>query len=171
MTAGDGAWWCVTARDGAWSCVVARGGASANPSSSSGATSGSARGGGTARSPPAPPPSGESCGLLRFALRVFGIRANAHYTGCGVSQGITPAFPGRVEPEMQALAPRGVAAVPDLRYGEGKKSPLRSQPADNIESATHTAQRVLCRTARNRHLLYGADQAAGTDLRLLLVLY
>ena len=48
------------------------------------------------------------------------------------------ACPGWAGPEMQALAPRGVAAVPDLRYGEGKKSPLSTLRADNTESATQT---------------------------------
>jgi hypothetical protein len=34
--------------------------------------------------------------------------------------------------------PGGVAAVPDLRNGEGKKSPLSRLPADNTESATQS---------------------------------
>jgi hypothetical protein len=56
---------------------------------------------------PAPPPPGESCGLLDFAPRVFGISAKVRYAGMWLSQGIKPAYPRRVGPEMQALAPQG----------------------------------------------------------------
>ena len=68
-----------------------------------------------------------------------GMSAKARYAGMWLSQGIKPAYPRRVGPEMQALAPRGVAAVPDLRNGEGKKSPLSRLPADNTESARAAA--------------------------------
>ena len=77
-----------------------------------------------------------------------GMSAKARYAGMWLSQGIKPAYPRRVGPEMQALAPLGVAAVPDLRNGEGKKSPLSRLPADNTECATQTAKHAVCHALR-----------------------
>eukprot|EP01043_Picozoa_sp_COSAG02_P083580 COSAG02_NODE_21569_length_783_cov_0.416667_1_plen_82_part_10 len=65
--------------------------------------------------------------------------AKARYAGCGISQGINRPTRGGLGPKCKRWHPGGVAAVPDLRNGEGKKSPLSRLPADNTESATQTS--------------------------------
>jgi hypothetical protein len=75
--------------------------------SASGAGAGEGREEEEAWPSPAPPPPGESCGELDLAPRVFGMSAKVRSAGMWLSQGIKPAYPRRVGPEMQALAPRG----------------------------------------------------------------
>ena len=63
---------------------------------------------------------------------------SARARGLGISQGIDrPAWDG-LGPKSKRWHPERVAAVPFLRNGEGKKSPLRRLPTDHRESLTQT---------------------------------
>ena len=63
---------------------------------------------------------------------------SARARGLGISQGIDrPAWDG-LGPKCKRWHPERVAAVPFLRNGEGKKSPLRRLPTDHRESLTQT---------------------------------
>jgi hypothetical protein len=64
------------------------------------------------------------------------VRARSH----GLSQGIERPARDGLGPKCKRWHPEGVAAVPFLRNGEGKKSPLRRLPTDHIESLTQTMQ-------------------------------
>jgi hypothetical protein len=85
----------------------------------------------------APPPVGQKVSMplpLWSACAPESARARGH----GVSQGTgRPARDG-LGPKCKRWHPEGVAAVPFLRNGEGKKSPLRRLPTDHRESLTQT---------------------------------
>jgi hypothetical protein len=61
---------------------------------------------------------------------------SARARGHGVSQGTDRPARDGLGPKCERWHPEGVAAVPFLRNGEGKKSPLRRLPTDHRESLT-----------------------------------
>jgi hypothetical protein len=57
----------------------------------------------------------------------------------GMSQGTDRPVRDGLGPKCKRWHPERVAAVPFLRNGEGKKSPLRRLPTDHRESLTQTS--------------------------------
>ena len=70
---------------------------------------------------------------------------SARARGHGVSQGTDRPARDGLGPKCKRWHPERVAAVPFLRNGEGKKSPLRRLPTDHRESLTQTGLRLASR--------------------------
>jgi hypothetical protein len=67
------------------------------------------------------------------------VRARSH----GLSQGIERPARDGLGPKCKRWHPEGVAAVPFLRNGEGKKSPLRRLPTDHILRRVFDSDRCM----------------------------